>query len=187
MKFSYYTGPWGKAWNSTTLYLCSGRVPAWCSGWVAFSQSVEFVLWIPLLWLGRASNCYAIQVSSAMYWIQPSNIHFQCGLRWSLLCSWIWCTVLCCWGKILPTIFLFLFKKIFFKLADRMRSMRTNGASKNRDYYLKMDHIFLRYLFLEVPWVFDEFFRRIFSTNEFFDEFFRRILTNFLSFNHCEL
>ena len=104
-------GHFWNALNSTTLYLCSGRVPAWCSGWVAFSQSVEFVLWIPLLWLGRASNCYAIQVSSAMYWIQPSNIHFQCGLRWSLLCSWIWCTVLCFWGKILPTIFLFLFKK----------------------------------------------------------------------------
>ena len=32
---------------------------------------------------------------------------------------------------------------IFFKLADRMRSMRTNGASKNRDYCELNGFIFL--------------------------------------------
>ena len=31
----------------------------------------------------------------------------------------------------------------FFKLADRMRSMRTNGASKNRDYCDLNGYIFL--------------------------------------------
>ena len=43
----------------------------------------------------------------------------------------------------------------FFKLADRMRSMRTNGASKNQDYPVKMDLFFLSELFL-VKFIYSE-------------------------------
>ena len=68
-----------------------------------------------------------------------------------------------------------------FKLVDHMRSMRTNGASKNRDYcdpkWLSFSsHCYSVFLgvtwcrFLEVPKFFDELFDK--SIGEFCDEFF---------------
>ena len=72
-------------------------------------------------------------------------------------------------------------KQNVFKLADRMRSMRTNGASKNQDYCIPMVCIVYTYVYLNNSYgmytygiqIFSRFFLRIFF-QEFFDDFFWR-------------